>query len=235
MQFLKEVWSIYWGHKKLIALVALFILTPLAVLNFFISFSFQYYFTFLFLPIGGDFMQSLFGLIFLSVMEIPFICLVLSVIRNEEVVFGRVVKGFFDHVVPIYFIGCLYGLMVSMGLVFLIIPGLLLLIFLALFPQALIMEDEKWFGGLRRSFIVVKDHFFPVMGILLLLFGVEMLLKTVLMGGALFLAQTYLPALLINLALHLTVFPLFTIWLSLLYVEWAGVEGDMGYNSEHIA
>lgn len=38
---------------------------------------------------------------------------------------------------------------------------------------------------------MMKDHFFPVMGILFLLFGVEMLLKTVLMGGALFLAQTY--------------------------------------------
>lgn len=89
MRLIREAWSIYWGHKKLIALVALFILMPLAVLNFFISFSFQYYFTLLFLPIGGDFMQSLFSLVFLSMMEIPFIVLVFLVIHNEEVTFGR--------------------------------------------------------------------------------------------------------------------------------------------------
>lgn len=226
MPFIREAWSIYWDHKKQIVLVGLLLLMPMAMLNFFIISFYRYYFSFLFLPIGGDFTQAVFSLIFLSMMEIPFICLVFSVLRNEPVTLGRLSKEFFEYAIPMYFLGCLYGLAVSVGIVFLIIPGFFFLIFLALFPQAVIMEGKKWLDGLKRSIEIVKHHFFQVVVVLFLLFGVEMILKGLLMGAAIYVSETYVPAMMINLLLYITVFPFLIIWLSLYYANWVGLDGD---------
>lgn len=86
------------------------------------------------------------------------------------------------------FLGTLvFGILVLVGLVFLVIPGLLVFIFLLFFPAAIALDDESFFSAFSKSAGVVKRNFLSTLGLILVTILVFIAISIVgsVLGGAL--------------------------------------------------
>lgn len=81
--------------------------------------------------------------------------------------------------VPVMVISLIVGIMVGLGAMLLIIPGLYLA---ALFSVAVVVVvlETMWFGALGRSIALTKEYRWPILGALILLYLVAMILQWVL-------------------------------------------------------
>jgi hypothetical protein len=64
----------------------------------------------------------------------------------------------------VFWISLLVGLIVAVGFLLLIIPGIIFLTMLAVAIPALIVENQRGTGALGRSWSLVKGHFWHVLG-----------------------------------------------------------------------
>lgn len=75
--------------------------------------------------------------------------------------------------------GIIFGVLVTMGMAFLFIPGLVVA-FLFMFTFVAIMEDDEGaIGGLKRSFSLVKDNFGASLSVFIVLIGIGLLVGIV--------------------------------------------------------
>ena len=77
-------------------------------------------------------------------------------------------------------LGFLYGLMVALGALGCIIPGIWLAVAYALSVPALLIEDARGTNALRRSFRLVRKRWWPTFGVLLLGFILINIVQTTL-------------------------------------------------------
>jgi hypothetical protein len=80
-----------------------------------------------------------------------------KVMRGEEVAFTYVFKGF-DYVITAWVLFILYFLAVLVGLVFLIIPGLALMVLLQYSIPIAIIEGKGAIESLKRSYRIGLDN-----------------------------------------------------------------------------
>lgn len=74
----------------------------------------------------------------------------------------KVLVGALGLLFPLLVLDVCYGLVVGIGLLLLIIPGVWLLVKYAFAPLLLVVEDESSFGALGRSSVLVKGRWFAV-------------------------------------------------------------------------
>jgi hypothetical protein len=70
----------------------------------------------------------------------------------------------------VLWVSILVGLSVAIGLLLLVIPGIILLAFFAVSIPALIVEDVRGTGAMRRSWQLVSGHFWHVLGVVVVAF-----------------------------------------------------------------
>jgi len=63
-----------------------------------------------------------------------------------------------------------YTLLILVGLIFFVLPGLLFAVLLVYFPAAIVMDDESFVGAFSASVAVVRANVVPSIGIVLLTF-----------------------------------------------------------------
>lgn len=123
--------------------------------------------TYLFLPL------IIFGLfiIFAGLMMAMTIALMLVVYQSSEgkkdISIGEIVRQSFDLVIPYYLVLVLCNLLVMGNYIWLIIPGLIIT-FLLFFAQfELVFQQKRGLSALRSSCQIVSQHFFEILGRLL--------------------------------------------------------------------
>jgi hypothetical protein len=77
----------------------------------------------------------------------------------------------------------LYGLIVAVGFVFLIIPGIIFLVRFAFMPEAIVLEQRGVFDSLGRSWALVSGSFWRVLGYGLVIYIIVFFIELV-VGGA---------------------------------------------------
>jgi len=103
------------------------------------------------------------------VVNLAMIKITYSVCEKDSGGIADALKYGFKHFGPFLWVSFIAGLLIVLGYILLIIPGIIIGIILSLVTPVFILEGKYNLGALRRSRELVKGHFWPVLGRLFLL------------------------------------------------------------------
>lgn len=124
------------------------------------------------LTFGGNFVGVVVALILATVLGILFQGAVVELARDVEdgtldSSVGQLLSSVVPAIVPLFLVGLLSGLAIAVGLVFLIVPGVILMVFLAVVGPVTVIERPGVIAAMRRSRELVKGSGGPVFGLIL--------------------------------------------------------------------
>ncbi|KPC77555.1 hypothetical protein ADL26_02105 [Thermoactinomyces vulgaris] len=212
--------SLYKDKLLYILLFGVTIAFPLFFINQFVS---TFYYN-LFATVGvselGSYPQFIFSTITIFISQIPFIYLVKSKLIEEETSISEGYRVFFEHMLPVYVVGAIIAILVTLGTVLFIVPGLILLMLFILYPYVVVFEGESWFSGLKRAFQVGKTRLFQVMGVTFLLSILTMLMNFVTLFLSLYTLDNLFLINIIQLIFNMFILPYLTFVVGHYYYDW---------------
>jgi hypothetical protein len=96
---------------------------------------------------------------------------------------GDIIGRGLSRVIPVIVIAILLSIVVSIGFVLLIVPGIFLVVVYSVVIPAAVVERPGIIGSFNRSWDLTKGYRWPVLGLLLILF-VILLVFSIVVGGA---------------------------------------------------
>lgn len=124
------------------------------------------------LVLGGNFVGIAVALILATVLGILFQGAVVELARDVEdgtldSSVGQLISSVVPAIVPLFFVGLLSGLAIAIGLVFLIVPGVILMVLLAVVGPVTVIERPGVIAAMTRSRELVKGSGGPMFGLIL--------------------------------------------------------------------
>ncbi len=221
-----DAFSLYKRQFGKIMAVSLLLIFPMEMIYLFLSNYIAKLYGFLNLDLFYVWFVGFFNLIFLTLFQIPFIYLAYKDGIGEEYTIGEIMAFTLENALPIYAIGIIYAILVSLGLAVFIIPGILILIYLFPFPYVAVIEKEFWWAGLKSAIRFAQKNFFGLLGIVLTLQLIEWLVGF----GLAFISNFYIHhfgfAALSQIVLNMLFVPFFTFVVTRYYMEKADVLAD---------
>lgn len=169
MDWIKEAWELYRGVFGKILGVTLLLIVPMQLVSLYVENYFHIMFNLLNLQMFGYLFVSFFNLIFLTLFQLPYIEMAVRDERNEPIRVGEVISETLKVAFPVYLMSVLYALLVTFGFLFMIVPGIVLMVLLFMFPYMAVIEKQVGFRGLRMAMEFGREHFFRLMAMVLLL------------------------------------------------------------------
>src|SRR5690606_23100171 len=125
-----------------VLMLGLLLITPVFFFNLiFTNYFFRYYGA-LDLLFIAHFFRAFLVLLRLSVSQIPFIELAFRDVMGEDIRFKDGIRSILEHVFLVYIMGILYAFLSTFGGLLFIIPGILISVWLFLFPYAAVIEKD---------------------------------------------------------------------------------------------
>lgn len=230
--YLKGSLNFYKNNFFRVLLIALTIILPVQVIYTitinYITLPFLYFN----IPIWPTIFQSVFMLMALFIMLIPMVSLVVQDMRKERVKLGKVYGDTIKYAFFVYAISIPASIITTVGLLFLIVPGIFCLVFFIGLPLAKVIEDAPTLTIVKRSFAFGKENFLMICGFLLLFASIDFIGSYLLSFLALLVTGQMA---IINWMLMLfnsLLLPLFIFIISKVYLDWNG-EADFVHEKEY--
>lgn len=129
-------------------------------------------------------LQQLWSLLVVNVISAGFIITALKIIRKESVQLGELFSGF-NRYGPLVLANFLYILGVVLGMVFLIVPGIILALSWAMYIPLIMDKHQNGTDALRKSSSLMKGYKGKFLLFFLLLIGINILGALALVVGIL--------------------------------------------------
>lgn len=219
-----SIWSdmidLYREKKGQIMLFAVIVVLPIQLAYWLLS----NYFSILLTLSGLDFVAYLvntfFILWFLSLIQIPFIYIGYQGYFYETLNSKRIIKDMLVNCFQIYVLGFIFALFVTVGFMFYIVPGLILMVLFLAFPYAVIIDKTKWWKTIKLSFQFGKSNFVKLL-IFILLFGViEWLLEMLLIAPLVLITSKFLYINLAFMLINILIISSSVFYLTWIYLKW---------------
>ncbi|WP_053364889.1 hypothetical protein [Bacillus sp. FJAT-27245] len=171
--------------------------------------------------------QVMFIFIALPLIEIPFISILKQDEEEDDVSFRKIVDDFFSKAHRIYVAGLLAAIGIAAGLVFFLIPGIILAFFLLAFTQILFLRERRPWRAAKRTVKFTRESFGKILLLLLLFILVDSILSSTVFFLSAGLTSSFF---IINMALLIInsfIMPLFIFSLTYLYVDWELERNEM--------
>ncbi|MBA4496402.1 hypothetical protein ACFO25_00640 [Paenactinomyces guangxiensis] len=223
MNFIKNSLIIYQENWLKIILLGLFMVIPVQLINLFLSNYFLNLFDIYGIPVYGFFFILFFNVISLCLVQIPFICLSYEDIVNRTVKLSRVIVRTLEYSFPIYVLALIYALLVVVGSAMLLIPGILILIVLFLFPYVVIFKEKLWWSGFKEAFHFGKRHFLRIFAFIMIIQVIELAAASLAYFGTEMLAPWFLAHAFVQILINTLILPILVFTLSSYYTEKAQV------------
>lgn len=212
---IRAAFLLYQERFLLVLTYSIAFAVPIYYLNgFYADYLISSYEIFKFIP--GGFFRNVFMMLAISVVQIPFIELVRLKTMGKKASLKDGVRSLLDHIFPVYVMSLVYLILVSVGFVFLVFPGIVILILFMFFPQTAVIEGLHWWKGFKRASMVAKQNFFKLLLIVLLL-GLFELVVQVMIG--ILLSN---PSIVIEIILMIFAVPLQGLIMTFFYLKWTG-------------
>lgn len=232
MEIIRESLEIYKNNFTKILLITLFFTVPIGLLYTFLMHYVEEPLAVFLVPVWPTLIKIFFGVLTFSLVQIPFIALVLNDSRSGMVSFRRIWSPLLEHGYSIYFLSVVAALFISLGSLLFIIPGIIFLVFTLGIAQAALIDKMVWFKGIKQSFLFAKQHFFRLMLLLVVFAIIDFLVSYTISFGFMLLSNSFFILNLILIFFSGLIMPLFIIIISLLYMDWT----DFDYmNTEELS
>ncbi|MBS7531746.1 hypothetical protein IC619_014825 [Hazenella sp. IB182353] len=223
MNVLKQSLAFYREHFFKILLIGSVFVLPVLFLGFLVIGVIYKYYNLYNLTLLADAFYSFAILLTIMFVQIPFV----QMVKDEVLEDGLSLRSAFVSILKygfiIYVMGIFYAIAVIIGSILFIIPGFIIMVLLFSFPQAIILEEEKWKEALKSAFQFGKQNLFKLL-IFILLFTigewvVEFVVQFVTIN---FITLRYLYIILILLFTNMLFIPLFSFITSFKFLDWSG-------------
>lgn len=230
MKAVKNAFRLYKENFKYILLISVSIVIPILLGYTFIVNYVTIPFMFFGIPLWPQLLQSFFMLIALFMMHPSFVSMVSQDNRFKEVKLGEVYADTLQYMFPVYIAGILYAFGVTVGMFFLVLPGIfLLLVFLAV-PHTIVIDDLIWWKGIKQSFKFGINRFFPLLGIFLLFALVDTILSSLVLFASTLITKYLIVSNFALMIFNSLTIPLFIFTVGYIYLGWKeelrGTKGD---------
>ena len=112
------------------------------------------------LSVAGTILAGIFSVVFgLTLAKMVF-----SAADGGTVSLGEAFRYAINNAWPYLLVSFVFGVALIAGLVLLLIPGLLVLVWYGLFEPIFVLEGRRWTDAFKRSHELTKDYFWPVLG-----------------------------------------------------------------------
>lgn len=222
MSVIRESMDLYKSKFLTILLIGLTITIPTLFLYTFVVNYTTFPLRVFFIPIWPDMVKLFFTMIVFPFIQIPFVSMALQYARIGDVKVSRVYGDILKYGFSIYVISILSSVLITIGSLLLLIPGLVLMIFFMGIPFVAVVDDMTGWRGVKQSFAFAKTHFIQLMGWLLLFVLFDFVLSFILSFIAIYTANSFL---VVNLSLTLgtiLTLPVFVFGITFQYLDWIG-------------
>ncbi|MED4017649.1 hypothetical protein [Sutcliffiella cohnii] len=168
----------------------------------------------------GDLANAVFTLLIVVMAQGPFIKYVLLEENGEERKLKRSLVFFADQAFTFFLFGTLLTWMVVVGSLFLLIPGIILLVFYYLTPYFIASEEWKIGRAMKKSANLAKKKFFSLLGILLLIGLLDWGLGVITIYLSSLFIDIYFGVLIAKLIVSVAIYPFGIILLTLNFLKW---------------
>ena len=222
----------YKANLLLVLLIGLTIILPIQIIYTivvnYISMP-LFYFN---IPIWPNIFQSVFMLMSLFIMLIPFVSFVVQDTRANTIKIGKIYGDTIKHAFFVYVFSIPFAIITTAGLFLLIVPGILCLVFFMGVPFVKVIEDVPFLTVIKRSYAFGKDNFLMLCGLLLLFAAIDFIgsyifsFITIILTGQMAMMNWML------MILNTFLFPLFVFTVSKIYLDWNG-EADVAHEKDY--
>ncbi|MEK5037269.1 hypothetical protein [Sporosarcina sp. FSL K6-3457] len=171
----------------------------------------------------GDVANGLFMLIFLTIGQLPFIKFVMleEETDGEESTFRKSLSFTLEKIIPFYLFACIYAVLVTVGSLFYVIPGLAILFLFYFVPYFIADWKENTLKiALIKSMSFIKKHIFKAPLVILGLTVFQFILEQLLIQLLFQFTDVYFMMLMSKIFLLLFILPFQTIVLTYVFRAW---------------
>jgi hypothetical protein len=145
--------------------------------------------------------------------------------RRDHTV-GTLMRSAVPVIVPLFAAGVLVGLAFLIGFVLLIVPGLIVLTFLAVVAPVLVLERAGVFDAFRRSIELVRESPFQVFGVIVVIFLLKFIVGAVIQALAKSASDSFASYAVSDLILQLLIAPVSALAAAVVYFELKAIRGE---------
>ncbi|UFJ39241.1 hypothetical protein LOK74_14300 [Brevibacillus humidisoli] len=210
----------YARNIEYLLLLAFAIVLPFSLLHTFVT-NYVYFWTVLTdTNAFGDVVNTFYMLLFFFVGQLPFVQYVQSEVEGEEKGLRRAFRTFFVHGFSVFLFGLLYVLLVLMGSLLFIVPGLIVLTLFFLTPFLVVMKDQSAWKSWQVAFQLGKRNFLPLFGLLLVMSVVEWLIGFTGLFGISMVTSNYAAFLFSQIMLNMIIYPFMVVLITFYVRKW---------------
>lgn len=202
--------SIYLYSSKFVPLILLSLLTyvPLLLLHTIIVNYIYNQSVFMEYPgIVGDAANGIFMLIFLTIAQVPFIKFTLLENEDEESTFRQSISFTMDKSISLYVFACCYAILVFVGGLLFIIPGLTVLFLFYFVPYFISDGVTSYKTAIKKSMNVIKNNLLITVLLIGILTSIQLLFENVLFMFIALYSDTYFVFLFTKITLQMFILP----------------------------
>lgn len=202
------------------------LIIPFHFILFFLGNVYYTHFASQFMFTKGIMVGKLLNWVGLFLIQVPFIRMASQELLEGYSNVKSAFVSFIEHLFSVYVIGFLYAYFVSLGLIFFVIPGLVLMILFFLYPYAAVIDNLTWWAGIKRAFRIGRKHFFNLLMIVLSIASVQFLIEL----GAMYLGMQFTNRIIVLFFIQAVIpcffIPLLSFMITGKYIEWTDLENE---------
>ena len=175
-------------------------------------------------PIWPVLVKIFFSIVAYSIMQLPFISMALQYFQSGQLQISRVYGDTLTYGFPVYLISIVCAALIALGSLLFLIPGMILLIWLLGVPYAAVIDDMRWWRGLKQSFHFGNARFFQLVGFLVVFILIDFGISYAVSFGIIYFFKSLAVLNLSLMVLNALLLPVFSFIVTHHYLEWIGYE-----------
>ncbi|TCP69232.1 hypothetical protein [Baia soyae] len=211
-QIIKEHW------RKLI-MIQLILYLPLYIGLYFVVNIFLIQANLAGLGFLGPIFNMIFTLIAWGMVQIPLVLLVASEYKEEQVTAGSILIRSIEKTFYVYLFAIIFSLMVILGMMLVILPGLIAFIFFFFYPQFILLYGQKGWRAMKESARFMQKNLLKSLGYLIIFAVVIAVIEAIALFVTLQFSNAVWAVVLVQTLMNMTLSTLLGIALSIFVIN----------------